>query len=188
MTQVTNALKNELGDAKIVSYEPDEIVARGAAWKAHELDIGGCTIKDISGKSYGIKAFYEEEDRSKISIIIPKNTELSTSMTMSYSPLEDNLDAVSLIVYETDIPRDSAELIEGEEKGRADLILPPNCKSSSTIDVTLSLDSSGRLFMSAEEQESRNICELELDINGVLDYPTLAKKVNRAKHLKIGRD
>jgi molecular chaperone DnaK (HSP70) len=190
MPQVENALRRHFGEnVTIVSYKPDEIVARGAAWKAHELDSGKQKSKDISGKSYGIKITEIDTSQEYISIIIPKNSLLPVRNTKSYSPLEDNQPDILFRLFETDSIEELVELDECNEMGKAELLLPPESKCDVTlIDVDLYLDTSGRLELMANERQSGETCRLTLNIFGVIDDAEINEKKERAKRIYVGRD
>jgi L1 cell adhesion molecule like protein len=147
------------------SVNPDEAVAYGAAIQGAILSNGDSTGKcaellliDVIPLSLGLKT-----TGGKMNILIPRNSSIPTSRTLSYTTIEDNQRTVDVEIY------------EGERAYTADCHLlgkftlsdiPKGVKGSPKIDITFSIDSDGILSVSAVERKSQVCCSMIVNRDG----------------------
>jgi L1 cell adhesion molecule like protein len=150
------------GRAPNCSVNPDEAVAYGAAVQAAMLGGGGggggggadLLLVDVAPLSLGV-----ETAGDKMSVVIPRNTEVPYKTTKYYSTDSENQSAVDISIFEGERPSTK----DNHFLGRFSLEgLPPAPAGVLRIQVTFALDENGLLTVSAIEEVSNTRCAIAI--------------------------
>ena len=153
--KIKEILKEKFGEGKIRDkINPDEAVAIGATWQAHKIikSNNDINIIDITPFTLGVAAKSKDPEEQKegsiMSILIPKNKEISCrSEERKYKTVEDNQKFFKI------------QLFAGENKfcKYNDLLkefkienLPKGKAGSVSLKISLEIDKNGILFINAE--------------------------------------
>ncbi len=130
------------------SFNPDEVVAMGAAIQAGILDgeIKAVTLLDVTNFSLGI-----ETEGRRFARLIPKNTPLPAQRTQLVSTVVDNQRVVKIHVLqgEHENARDNVSLGEFELSG-----IEPAPRGVPRIEVKFSIDTNGIVHVSATDKKT----------------------------------
>lgn len=170
------------------SVHPDEAVAFGAAVLAAKL--GGqtksgyvqaleeLTLYDVTPLSLGV-----EVKGDLMSVVVPRNTTVPTSLTKTFTTAEDNQTAVDICVFEGEraMTKDNNLLGTFRLEG-----IPPAPCATPSISVTFSVDEDGILNASAVETSS-GVTEAITITNdkGRLSKAEIRRMVDEAEELAI---
>jgi len=210
MRQVREAVKEEFG-IEPQMFEPDEAVARGAAFMAAQYlfphaDSGGVELtgppedhhirkpsdkrptknvvfgEDVISKSYGIKAKIGGVPR--ISHVIIKNDILPCSKTKTYKADATNQSYIEIEVYESNIMESWTDLSYGQLITIGKLHLPAGLPKGTHIDVTFSFDNNGMLDISATERSQGAECSITIKTDGLQDED-VSRMREESKNVKM---
>ena len=130
------------------SFNPDEVVALGAAVQAGILegDVKAVTLLDVTNFSLGI-----EVEGRKFATLIPKNTHIPTQRTQLVSTVTDNQKVVRIHILqgEDEEAHKNTSLGEFELRG-----ISPAKRGEPRIEVKFSIDSNGMVIVSAKDAHS----------------------------------
>ena len=129
-------------------FNPDEVVAMGAAIQAGILDgeIKAVTLLDVTNFSLGI-----EVEGRRMATLIPKNTTIPTQKTQLVSTVVDNQRTVKIHVLqgESTSSRDNVSLGEFELHD-----IQPSQRGEPRIVVKFAIDANGMVHVSAKDQRT----------------------------------
>ena len=129
------------------SINPDEAVAYGAAVQAAILTgMGNEKIQDIILSDVNPLSLGVEEYRSKMSVLIPRNTAIPTRMESEYISVFDNQTSIPILVYEGERARSCDNNLLGKFK----IPVTPAPRGVARVTVCFDLDINGILNVSAE--------------------------------------
>jgi molecular chaperone DnaK len=135
---------------------PEETVALGAAIQADVLagQTKDVLLLDVTPLSLGIETM-----GGVMSTIIPRNTTIPTKATDLYTTFAENQTGVEINVYqgERDFVKDNRHLASFILKG-----IPPMAAGSAKVAVTFLIDADGILHVSAREERTGVIQEVEV--------------------------
>lgn len=144
-----------------MKMNPDEAVAAGAAILAtmnsgNETQKGGISeiiMVDVTPISLGI-----EMVDGTVSMLIPKNTSVPTSMTKQYTNSDDNQASLAVKIMQGDkvtggkiLSKDCVKVAEFELGGMAG-----HKKGQALVEVTFEVDTDGCLNVTAVDKKSNN--------------------------------
>jgi len=147
------------------SLNPDEAIAAGAAVQAHLLGSekvdesqGGLSeviLIDVVPLSLGI-----EMQNGNMSVLIPRNTSIPTSMTKQYTNSHDNQETIGIKIFQGD---KSTRVADCQKISEFDLGGFGGCKKGQAlVEVTF-----------------------EVDTNGILNITALDKRLGTAKNITV---
>jgi len=143
-------LKKPLG-----SMNPDEVVAEGAALQAHGLCYGSNTLLlDVTSLSLGLETL-----GGRVEKIISRNMPIPTSVSQLFTTSHQNQTAIRINVFQGE-----GELVS-ECQPLGQLVLKniqPGMPGSAKVEITFALDTEGILTVSAEDQKSGQLQQLEI--------------------------
>lgn len=145
MPQIQQKVEELVSQEPKATINPDEVVAKGAAFKAgsHSGEVTGVTLLDVVPLSIGLKVRNGLFER-----IIHKNKTRPIEVTETFTTSAANQTSVNVEVYQGE--REIAT--ENEKLG--DFLLtgiPPSPAGTPQINVTFSIDDDGILSVKAEE-------------------------------------
>ena len=146
-------LLQDLFDGKELckSINPDEAVAYGAPVQAAILTgMGNEKIQDIILSDVNPLSLGVEEYRSKMSVLIPRNTAIPTRMESEYISVFDNQTSIPILVYEGERARSCDNNLLGKFK----IPVTPAPRGVARVTVCFDLDINGILNVSAEEKKT----------------------------------
>ena len=159
MPFVNDLIKNSIGKAPTKGVDVDEAVASGAAifagLNSDKSDLTSGQIKtlkndeieDVSNSYLGtpMLATDKERDQQRIvnDILIKRNTKLPISVTRDYYTVGENQTIVNCIITQSEGEFSDLEFVN--EIANKELKLPPDRPEGQQIDVTFTLDKSGKL-------------------------------------------
>ena len=169
MPQITDMITALIPHVDVISKDPDEAVARGAAVYAklvfeNNEDKKGWLIKKsfesqakklnrISTRSYGTD-FRSSDGKIKIWNMIYKGESLPASKTETFYTESYNQKTVSLEVYESTSVDRIMDKTNGHLLGKSSLLLPPGTPKGAKIEVLMTLDENGVLSISGIDLKS----------------------------------
>lgn len=145
MPQIQTKVEDLVGQSVKSTINPDEVVSKGAAFKAgsHSGEVTGVTLLDVVPLSIGLKVRNGIFER-----LIPKNKTRPIEMKKTFTTATANQTSVNIEVYQGE--RELA--VENEKLGEFILSgIPPAPAGTAQIDVTFSVDDDGILSVKAEE-------------------------------------
>lgn len=175
MPQVHRMLKQITGQHPSAVLSPDEAVAHGAAIHAairlaqttvpEEASIRDGFLAKLKGKivdvlraitttnvnSHSLGVVVSVGEEKKISVIVPRNTQLPVSASKTYGTNVDNQQAVTIRVVEGEGVNPEHCMMIGTCRIEP---LPVHLPKGSPIEVTFTYDNSGRLHVEAAEATS----------------------------------
>ena len=163
MPLIKNALKQRMPNIEIFSnLDPDKIVAYGAALQAYNLTHKtGDILIDVTPLSLGVEMLNGLVER-----VIDRNTPTPARVTKYFTTHVDNQNAMSfhLLQGERELAQDCRSLARFELKN-----LPIAKAGALKIAVHLNIDVDGLLSVIAEEEITKNNCQIELKPSYGLD-------------------
>lgn len=165
------------------SLNPDEAVAIGAARQAAILNghkserITSVALKDVCSLSLGL-----ESKGGRMSVIIPRNTNIPVKKSKLYQTSKNNQTFVILPIYEGE-----RTVVEGNRKlGQFRLSgLTPAPRGHVMFEVIFEIDSNGILNVTAQELESENRSHLTVSsAKGRLSEEEIEKMIEDAAKCK----
>ena len=174
MPQVGAMLKELCGKEPDRSVSPDEAVAHGAALYADLLVKKGVqgaappafSITNINSHSLGIVGLEPGTGRRKNQILIPKNTQLPTSVTRTFKTSKPNQQTVVIRIVEGESERPEACIQVGVCTATN---LPPNMAAGTPVQVCYAYGEDGQLEVTAQVlggKEIKTIFQRENNMDG----------------------
>ncbi|MFL6849253.1 MAG: molecular chaperone DnaK, partial [Sphingomicrobium sp.] len=143
MPRVREVVKEFFGREPHTGVNPDEVVAMGAAIQAGVLqgDVKDVLLLDVTPLSLGIETLGGVFTR-----MIDRNTTIPTKKSQTFSPADDNQNAVTIRVFQGE--REMAN--DNKALGQFDLVgIPPAPRGVPQIEVTFDIDANGIVHVTA---------------------------------------
>lgn len=173
MPQIADGIRALFPECRVHSFCPETAVVFGTAIYAQMLASDSfeeqLQIDDISSYSYGIRV-YDDYDTDKkheiISNLIVKGDTLPASSMRTFKTIKKGDGRLVISVYENTIRRDKCEISEVPETpiGKVILEMPPKMPAGMRIHVTMRLNTSRMLEVSAQD-DGGNSVNAKFEIN-----------------------
>ncbi|XP_076945855.1 heat shock cognate 70 kDa protein-like isoform X2 [Bidens hawaiensis] len=166
------------------SVNPDEAVAYGAAVLASKLSgnteksVQDVVLRDVTPLSLGV-----DVKGHIFNVVIPRNTQIPTSMSQIYATTSDNQSKAKIVVYQGERSKciDNHLLDQFTVSG-----IPPAPKGVSKIMVYFEIDANGILTVTVGITSTGKIEKLTInDANRRLSKEVIEKMVNDAEKYKL---
>jgi molecular chaperone DnaK len=175
MPAVRRMLNELSGITPDATVSPDEAVARGAAVYArylmglpgHSANAPKLRIADVNSHSLGVEGVNLQTMRTENVALIPRNSSLPCEIKRTFVTRTDNQPnvKVQLLEGESSVPAHCSRLATATIKN-----LPPGLPKGTPIDVRYSLQSNGRLVVSAAIPGHGDDAQIELQrVRGLED-------------------
>ena len=174
---VRNRIKKLVGKEPETGFNPDEVVAMGAAIYAAKLTgktvvsktgqkVPAISFENVTAHSLGILIQDTETEELINSILIPKDSKIPAEGTKMYSTVSDNQSTVFLQILEGESTNPKHCTAVGDQAILTELPLLP--KGLPQIMVTLSYDQSGIVHLKAKEMGSGRSLHTEIFYNSAI--------------------
>ena len=192
---VQQTIKKLTNKEPAIGFNPDEVVAMGAAIYAASLTgdmvtdkdlrpVGQIKVRDVTAYSLGVLA-YDHNDQLRNFIIVPKNSEVPVEITNPnpFSTREDNQTRVDLQI----VQGESEDPEECTTVGNSASLtgIPPRPKGAPRIQVTLGYDKSGIVRLHAKELDSGQEVEAKIEYGALLSQAQLEQTAQKISGLKV---
>ena len=155
LNAVRTSVKDFFEQEPLTNLDPDCVVAYGAALQAHQLTFGTDTLLlDVIPISLGIETM-----GGIVEAIIPRNSPIPIRMAQDFTTYENGQTAISIHVVqgEREFVKDCRSLAQFTLTG-----IPPMLAGAARIRLTFSVDADGLLTVSAKEQATGIIQQVEV--------------------------
>ena len=162
------------GKDPVMSVNPDEVVAIGAALQAGVLkgEVEDVVLLDVTPLSVGLETM-----GGVMTKIIERNTTIPARRTEVFSTAEDNQTAVDIVVLqgERELADDNRQLARFRLEG-----IPPAPRGVPQIEVTFDIDANGILNVTARDKETGNEQKVTITESTNLDESEVERMVREA--------
>ncbi len=178
MKSVQTALKKHFNLHVLNDVDPDKVVAIGAAIAAENLSgnkVSDSLLLDVTPLSLGIETAGE-----LVEVIIPRNTPIPVSKAQDFTTYKNGQTAMSIHVVqgERDNVKACRSLARFSLKG-----IPPMTAGAARIRITFAMDADGLLTVSAQEQTTGVMAEIDVSPSyGLSDEQVANMLVSSLQH------
>lgn len=171
--------------------------ARGAVARSLNVEdetiskITSSSITNVASHSFGVIATIDHgtaKSRKVISNLVRVNDRLPIAQTKTYGTIDPEQETVVLTIMET---TEESWIVEAEkfsdeaEIGTITLTLPANLPESAPIEVTIEMNSQGRLHVTGREPDSNTIIDTTFETKGAISKQELQEARIRSQQIKI---
>lgn len=173
MPQIISLIEKMFPKVTIVSKNPDEAVALGAAEYAQRIvqkqslikvknSFEQKKLKTVSAKSYGIAVQLGDDGEKKIYQVIPRGTELPITVKKAFYTKEKDQKEVTMRIYET-MSKDLFTEIDAKSlMGTGHLKIQKSLPKHSKVWMKFSMGVDGVLVVEGVEKQGKTMAELRL--------------------------
>lgn len=193
-------------------YDPDEAVARGAAWYGQRLASGKdvrrspparraeaqtpyvavdapfismeTKITNVTSRSFGVAAL-ERGQKEIVRNLIRVNESAPAQATQRFGTLQSNQSSAEIRIMENLSPEENVAPADCEEIGNAVLSLPPGLPADAPIEITFEINEQGRLHAQACELSANRSIEVEIHTGRVLSGDQLERARQRSRQIVV---
>lgn len=162
MRQVRYNIQKEFPDMTVRLYEPEHAVVNGATIYAELVSTrADPVVSDVASFSYGIRVYedYQTDKNKKVIInLVRRGDRLPAKGTQTFYPPQDNLNNISLVIFESDNPASKFDInYPSTNIGNVLFPLPQNASTSFAIHCEISLRGDGFLYFDAKDDYGKDI-------------------------------
>jgi molecular chaperone HscC len=190
MPLVRRLVTTMFGRFPAIDFNPDEVVALGAAvqagLKARDAALDEVVMTDVSPYSLGVEVSVRLDERASsqghFDPVIERNTPVPVSRSKSYVPTTEGQSMIDLEIYqgESRMVRDNIHL------GRLRVMLPRAPLQDCAVDVRFTYDVNGLLQVEATVRKTQETASLVIEGNpGLLSPGEVADRLKSLAELKI---
>jgi molecular chaperone DnaK (HSP70) len=190
--------RNSAGSTEAVEI-PLGLLKKAQAAVAHSFNVADetinklttSTITNVASHSFGVIATIDHgtaKSRKVISNLVRVNDPLPITQTKTYGTIEAEQETVVLTIMET---TEETWIVEPEkfsdeaEIGTITLTLPANLPESAPIEVTIEMNTQGRLHITGREPHSNTVIETTFETKGAMTKEELQEARVRSQQIKI---
>jgi molecular chaperone DnaK len=175
MPAVQEKVKSIVGKDPHKGVNPDEVVAVGAAIQAGVLkgEVKDILLLDVTPLSLGI-----ETKGGVMTKLIERNTTIPTKKSETFTTAEDNQPSVEVHVLQGE----SEMATYNKTLGKFQLVgIPPAPRGMPMIEVTFDIDANGIINVSAKDQGTGNIQQIQISGGSGLDEKEVETMIREAE-------
>jgi molecular chaperone DnaK len=175
MPAVQEKVKSIVGKDPHKGVNPDEVVAIGAAIQAGVLkgEVKDILLLDVTPLSLGI-----ETKGGVMTKLIERNTTIPTKKSETFTTAEDNQPSVEVHVLQGE----SEMATYNKTLGKFQLVgIPPAPRGMPMIEVTFDIDANGIINVSAKDQGTGNIQQIQISGGSGLDEKEVEQMIRDAE-------
>lgn len=144
-------------------------------------------IINVSSKSFGIiaKVDVNGETVDRVVNLIFKNDPLPKEITSRFGTMETNQDNVLIQIMENEFSDELLQEFDANKLGEATLLLPANLPEGSPIDITFTLNESGRLDVKGVEVTNNGEVNTTIETTSVISEEQVVEAKEKSKALVV---
>ncbi|GAB3686853.1 Hsp70 family protein [Actinocorallia lasiicapitis] len=163
--------------------QAEEMATRAGLSAEQQKQIAARKIKTVASRAFGIVVLNRDTRAEEVVHLVLANDELPASKSEDFFTVHDEQTSADVRVMEQAGAVPSAEPSDNNEIATGSVRVPPGKGAGWPIAVTFTLDSSGLLHVTAEEKETGERLELQVDVGGMSedDVETSRRNLSRVQ-------
>ncbi|WP_433771197.1 Hsp70 family protein [Bacillus wiedmannii] len=145
-------------------------------------------IINVTSKSFGVVANCRTEEGEKVRRVVNliyKNDALPKNVTRTFGTTDDDQETVLLDIREDEYMDEEVELEDARTIGNAILELPAGLSAGAPIEVTFTLDESGRLEVTGIEVTEKRTVNITIETTSVITKEEVEEAKKKTAELQI---
>ncbi|MFN3556938.1 MAG: Hsp70 family protein [Bacteroidales bacterium] len=152
----------------------------------HAIIKSGIKITNVVSKTFGVKTFNSELNRTVVFNMIMKQTAVPAEITDHFETLSDNQRSVEIAIFENETTREWVEIADAVKLGEGSIEgLPAHLPKGSPIEITFRINAEGRLEVHAIETTGKNECQLTIETTSVISDDEMSRVMQRNLNTRV---